>query len=264
MPLTYSKRFFCILCFERNRFLEVYLMSEPVITSDIKEKISNFRKDSLDVAGEGTIAVLSSFISDTLLGQIAPGVSSVIMAYRQKRFEKNIMKLLEQLELRYEILNAKIAELDKPASEKLKTDIFPLLFDYAANEEQLAKIELIVNGFEAIVDKRIFKQELILAYYDVLRGLRLADIQGLMDIYNFRLVDQNGEVEFTVKVDDGQKAFSRFVLNKLHQAGLIIIDVVWDDLKEENLYRAEQLKLTKFGLEFIHFIKTHRNEMPIK
>ncbi len=62
-------------------------------------------KDVLDVSVEGSVSIAGS-IAEGIFGQVAPGLTTIYFSYKQKQFEKNMIRFRDELELRQnEIVN---------------------------------------------------------------------------------------------------------------------------------------------------------------
>lgn len=248
--------------------MEMHLNKLGVITVALEsersfgEKLKRMLKDAEKTLGEGTVSIISSMISDTVVGQVAPGLYSVMLNYRQKRFENNVLRLLKELNGRIDFLERVLKGINSEVIGKIRNDIFPLVVDYAAEEQEIEKIEYITNGFESIVEKSIVNQDIILINYDVLKQLRMVDLMILKRIRGAFIKTtigvENDELkeyrEFESLLEENIE-YKQYAINKLEMLGLI--------LKEDYVYKSEEytldgLALSNFGKQFIDFCKLKR------
>ena len=216
----------------------------------IKEKI----KDSFDIALGGGASLMGGLLSDTIVGQVAPGVMTTILAYKQKRSEKRIMNALDEFKNRFNNMEAQLKDMNEDDMNFIRNKALPIMFDFIINEQQEEKVKFIVNGMENIVTYKITDEDLILNYFDVLNELRVFDIKELLDINN-----SNVEVEGSVSVSSTQinetEAVRRHIFKKLQKHDLIAINETWGEAGgEEYTIDKKRAKTSVFGGNFIKFI----------
>lgn len=74
---------FQLLCQKYN------LLYYKGVVLKVNEEIKKKLKENFDVALEGGTSLISGVLSNTLIGQVAPGIATTYLAYKQKRSEKN-------------------------------------------------------------------------------------------------------------------------------------------------------------------------------
>ncbi|MCE5286960.1 MAG: hypothetical protein LLG02_14100 [Pelosinus sp.] len=230
------------------------------VTKELVKKVDKFVTNSVEIYGEGTASFLATFVSDTLIGQAAPGFVTTALNYKLKRTEKMILSLIDHLNNRITNIENMLVHCTDTKRNTLKEEYFPLLFDYAADEKQEDKITYIVNGFESVIERSIIDQDTILTYYDILHELKISEIKTLLYIPEGIMVitfgesrekDLYAEFETIFEEKEGEKAY---IINKLVKLGLVITKKYMDDGESIN-YGLNDLKLTKFGKDFLDFFK---------
>lgn len=226
------------------------------ITEDIKKKVQEFRYDTLDVVAEGAVSIIASFVTDTVIGQVAPGICSAVMSYKQKRFEKNILKVLSELQSRQTYLDSIITTLSQDFNQTLKDHIFPMIFDYSSEVKQEDKIKFIVNGFETVIEARmVTNQEKILVYYDTLSDLSMIDLK-LLERIKIEQVSTDILYPKPVKIETEELAIERQSLNKLQRLGIVSLpNLAYDYDQNNEMYYLRDIEFTQFGIRFINFFK---------
>jgi hypothetical protein len=81
-----------------------------MITNKIKKRI----QDISEIATSSGVTFVGSFLSDSLIGQIAPGAITAIMGYRQKRFEHMILLTIDETEKRLDIFQGLVNQFSDP------------------------------------------------------------------------------------------------------------------------------------------------------
>lgn len=229
------------------------------ITEEIKNKVQEFRYDTLDVVAEGGVSIIASFVADTVFGHVAPGICSAVMSYKQKKFEKNILKVLSELQLRQIYLDSIISTLPQDKNQTLKDEIFPLTFDYSAEVKQEEKITFIVNGFETVIENQMMtNQEKILVYYDTLNDLSMIDLK-LLERIKIEQVSTDILYPKPVKIETEELAIERQSLNKLQRLGIVSLpNLVYDYDQNNEMYYLRDIEFTQFGIRFFNFFKINK------
>lgn len=140
------------------------------------KKLIRVFEDIFDVGAEGTVSLVGGLVGDTLIGQIAPGVVSTMLAYKQKRAEKNMEMFMREIKEREQILEERLANLEEKGFCTFREKYMCWAADYALDEIQQEKIAYIVNGLVNIAGHEQIQEDLVLTYYDTLKELRIADI----------------------------------------------------------------------------------------
>lgn len=81
------------------------------------------------------------------VGLISPRIGGVMVAYQQRRWERNWERYISLIVEHQDELNERLNRLEEVQREDVKKIYFPLISDYVGNEKQYEKIEFIVNGF---------------------------------------------------------------------------------------------------------------------
>ncbi len=188
----------------------------------MKKAIVGMVEDVLDVGAEGTVSIVCSMAAESLIGQVAPGVTTAVMAYKQKRFEKNIERFCQKIKDRQEEIDDRLVNLEEKHIAKFKNKYFPLVIDYVPDEPQEEKIDYLVNGLASIASCENLQEDFVLTYYDTLKDLRLADIDVLKfyyDIFCARIVLDSDRAIF----EESELSYEQYdaIRKKLVKMGLM-------------------------------------------
>lgn len=80
-------------------------MSESKFKCKLKKKI----EDVFDVGTEGAVSIIGELTGKSLFGTFAPRLTTAFFSYKQKRFEKNINKAIDELKKRETELNERLS-----------------------------------------------------------------------------------------------------------------------------------------------------------
>ena len=219
------------------------------MNKEIKEKIKN----NFEIALDGGTTLLGECLKDVLVAHIAPGVVTTYLSYKQKRTEKNIMAMLDELKNRLNIIEEHLRAMEEDEINLIKNKVFPMIFDFVIDEAQERKIKYIANGIENIIAYKITDEDLILTYFDVLSELRMIDLKELLYINNYLMA--GNEVYSSSSEFTESDAVKRQVYIKLQKYNLIIIQPIIADFEgKEMTMDRHRAKISAFGRNFLKFI----------
>jgi|LGVF01.2.fsa_nt_gb hypothetical protein len=98
------------------------------------------KKKLVETYGEPAVEVVSELLLEGVAGAIIPGFTSVVMNVKQKRYERNINRLLAELQTKFDRMSLRFDEVSE------------LIIDYISEERDEDKIEYIVNGITNLID----------------------------------------------------------------------------------------------------------------
>ncbi len=235
-------------------------------------------KDVFEVTAESTADIVSSIFLEGVVGTFAPGVTSVMLAYKQKRQEKMFELFMKATKERSQLLENRLSCLEEPAFKEFKDKYFGLVSDYVLEEVQEEKIKYITTGFINIAALSKVNEDFVLTYYDTLRELRIRDL-GVLKFY-YDLTTGATDRTFREVLEELNIEYEQYeaIRIKLERWGLLTTkrDKKEDDLYENmtniqeyldnlskgrkaNLKRLKRIEkkdsylISKFGREFIEF-----------
>lgn len=226
----------------------------------MNEKIKNRIEYTVDIGLSGGASILGGLLTDTIVGQVAPGVMTSYLSYKQKRSEKNILLALDELNKRVSNIENHLKRLNENEIEFIKHRVFPEIFDFIINEQQEEKIEFIVNGLENIIIYKLNDEDLILTYLDVLHEIRMFDIRELININNNKIESMEDTKEST-DINETEAVYKHIYL-KLQKYNLVTFPQLVDELGgDEFTISRNRLKVSVFGRNFINFINCYKNSV---
>ncbi len=264
-------------------------MGQNKLVKKIKEIIEPAEGPMLDVVSdlfvpeiaEKAVGNFASAATAEVIGEVAgsfiPGVSGMIMSYKQARFERNIEKMISELMTRMDEFNQYFESLDDEIASKVKDQFFGIMTDHAAKATQEEKIKLIVNGYINLVKDGHPKEDIVMMYYDTLDELTLLDIRVLKLYAMYIDEDRDSIVRIwsDYEIDQTQ---TNLITEKLSRLGLIedrretdynklfdnvknIMDYLQklekgtrnNKLKTTRLTTSKSNTLTSYGRRFLNF-----------
>ena len=241
----------------------------------------------IETYGEPAVEIVSELLLEGVAGAIIPGFTSVVMNVKQKRYERNINRLLAELQNKIETMSIKFDEISEERRDNFSNEFSELIIDYISEERDEEKIEFIVNGITNLIDDNRAIDNTSL-YFDALKSLRKIDILVLKQFdYNTPEYFENNFSEFLEKCSISLDEY-KFIKEKLLRSGLlistydenqkeineIIIELskflkelekgkankISNKLKSPKVKKMERIKLSKFGREFIDFFSENSEE----
>lgn len=241
----------------------------------MNEKIKDLVEGTTGVIGEiiaedvipalGTEMLKGTVIEATTgaVSAISPRIGGIMVAYKQKRWERNWERYISLIVEHQEELNQRLNKLEEEQREKVKSIYFPLVSDYVGEEKQFEKIEFIVNGFINLSAGINMQEDAILMYYDTLSQLSLLDLR-VLKLYTHQYVNKEQEDDIYKVMKDYQidPAQVLMIKEKLLRQGLLLSEN--EEKMEENINNIsefiEGLSKAKKNLKLKRINKIRRND----
>lgn len=136
------------------------------------------------VVSEGTATIIGE-----LLGSITPGVNGVMLSYKQRRFERHVLKALETVSKRIDALEMNFSLLSNEMKDKFSGLYLEWLFDNMYEEKQLDKVPYYVNGFINFMSDEA-NDNLMLFFFNTISELTQLDV----DVLNLYSIEANENI----------------------------------------------------------------------
>lgn len=207
-------------------------MGEKKFAEKIKEIIEPAHGPMLDVVSDLFIpeiveSAAENFVSSAVAGvvgevagSLVPGVSGMIMSYKQARFERNIERMISELMGRMDEFNQYFEKLDDEIAFQVRNQYFGIMSDHVADVTQEEKIKFIVNGYINLIKDGHPQEDVVMMYYDTLDELTLLDIR-VLKLYTLYINDDRDSIYNVWNdygIDDTQ---TNLIKEKLSRLGLI-------------------------------------------
>lgn len=245
---------------------------------DIRKKV----EDIFDIAAQPTVDIVSSIFLEGLAGSIVPGMTSAMLAYKQKRSERMLEKFMIETKKRIDELEEKLIQLEADQYKEFAGKYFGIITDYVIDEVQEEKIKYIVNGFVNLASMQNIKEDFVLYYYDTLKNLRLVDI-AVLKLYYSPIPQQTYKdliKEFELDYDQydaiREKLFRMGLLTTRREekeddlyANLLAIQEYLEKLTKGNkanlprfkrIEKRDSYEISRFGRNFVEFFINSEKE----
>lgn len=252
------------------------------------DRLKKMLDDAFTMGGETAANVLGEVITDGIIGQAFPGVANIVLGYRQKKFERNINLLVNELASRQNELGQQLSKQNETL-EFFRSKIFPVILDRIGDEVQERKILLLVKGIEYIIDENLTDNDeaMVISYYDVFYSLRLEEIKNLITFtpeyhkYAYLKWERQGiELDFKLFINDKdpekmkyleKEGYKKYLNHRLESFGLIdsglqktlskLVESTDEySSSEKTINTTPNPELTEFGKGFIRFFKLKYQE----
>lgn len=218
------------------------------------EKLRNNFDSALSGGLETGAAVLSQALSDALVGQVAPGIVTAYLSYKQKRTDKMIVAAITDINDRLSTLEEKLNKFSTEDWTFFKEAFLPVFLDAVADEQQEEKIALLVNGFQTVIEYRLTDIDIIILYYDIVSQLRIFDLKTFM--WFVSKTDVEAYAETSINRDDIYQSSVNHVVKKLEKLHLIGLPRLYGEMDgDEYTISRGRVKLTVLGERFIDFFR---------
>jgi hypothetical protein len=181
---------------------------------DLKKRV----EEIFEISAEPAADIASSIFLEGIAGSVVPGVTSAMLAYKQKRSERMVEEFMLETKKRLNELEDNLTKLDEERIKEFKNKYFGLVLDYVVEAKQEEKIKYIVNGFINLADMENLQEDVILIFYDILDELNILDIRVLKLYDYFSKKESYSDIIEDVGIDYEQYALIR---NKLERLELI-------------------------------------------
>ena len=171
-----------------------------------------------------------------LLGGLAPAVLGVKLSYQQKRFERNMVKMIKSVVERQAIIEQRLNQLDSEVRQKFIDGPYrDVLFDHIISENQEQKVQDNINGYINLMAVENPNDDIVFSFFATLSEMNQLDIR-ILRLYRPVFESGNDERENIMDImrDEGiDHSQLEFIGEKLHRLGML--DSKNEARRDENL-----------------------------
>ncbi len=228
------------------------------MNNNLKEKL----QDISEITIETGAPVLGDMLSNALIGQAIPGVTTAVLSYKQKKTERMLSKAIDELKVQINEINSKLKCMKKEEIMFVQESLIPIALENIEKELQEEKIKYIINGISTSISDRITDIDLMLSYYDILDKLRIIDIKILIDLYEESKKMVRTYLEDTDRsIKNEYEAAEMYIAKKLENMGLISIKKTMDEFNRwVTKPRKSAMHISKLGCYIIEFFKMNKEK----
>lgn len=239
-----------------------------------------------DIIGNEAVSAVIQTLTGGLLGAVAPAFLGVKLSYQQRRFERNMVKMLNAVVQKQDIIEQRLNQLAPDVRQKFidgpYRDVF---FDNIIAENQEQKVQDNINGYINVMGLENPNDDVIFTFFHTLSQMNELDIRILrLYLPTYEKGEEGHETFLDVmreeNIDESQYNFIR---EKLCRLGMLDskneanrdenLDMLGTTLTEliKQLYskkpkevkapklkritRSESYDITRLGRQYLAFIE---------
>lgn len=254
-------------------------------TATFLDNLPELGTAAAEIIGNEAVSTVVQTLTGGLLGAVAPGFLGVKLSFQQRRFERNMVKMLNAVAQKQDIIEQRLNQLDPEIRQKFMDGPYrDVLFDNIIAENQEQKVQDNINGYINLMGLENPNDDVIFTFFHTLSQMNELDIRVLRlyrPAYETGKEDHENfmDVMREENIDDSQYDFIR---EKLCRLGMLDskneanrdenLDVLGKTLTEliKQLYskkpkevkapklkkiaRSESYSITRLGRQYLAFI----------
>lgn len=239
-----------------------------------------------DIIGNEAVSAAIQTLTGGLLGAIAPAFLGVKLSYQQRRFERNMVKMLNAVVQKQDIIEQRLNQLDPDVRQKFIDGPYrDVLFDNIIAENQEQKVQDNINGYINVMGLENPNDDVIFTFFHTLSQMNELDIRILRLYLPTYETGKEGHETFVdvMRKENIDESQYNFIREKLCRLGMLDskneanrdenLDILGTTLTEliKQLYskkpkevkvpklkritRSESYNITRLGRQYLAFIE---------
>lgn len=239
-----------------------------------------------DIIGNEAVSAVIQTLTGGLLGAVAPAFLGVKLSYQQRRFERNMVKMLNAVVQKQDIIEQRLNQLAPDVRQKFidgpYRDVF---FDNIIAENQEQKVQDNINGYINVMGLENPNDDVIFTFFHTLSQMNELDIRILRLYLPTYEEGEEGHETFldVMREENIDESQYNFIREKLCRLGMLDskneanrdenLDMLGTTLTEliKQLYskkpkevkapklkritRSESYDITRLGRQYLAFIE---------
>lgn len=254
-------------------------------TALVFENLPEFGAEVAGIIGNEAIGSTIQTLTGGLLGAVAPSLLGIKLSFQQKRFERNMIKMVTSLREKQEIIEQRMNQLNPEVQQKFISGSYrDVLLDNIISENQEQKVQDNINGYINLMGVENPNDDIVFTFFHTLSQMNELDIRILRlyrPTYEMAEDSQESFVDVLRDEDIDQSQYD-FIRGKLCRLGMLDsknqekrdenLDVLGEKLTEliKQLYakkpkevkvpkikrisRSESYRITRLGRQYLTFI----------
>ena len=133
-----------------------------------------------DIIGNEAVSAAIQTLTGGLLGAVAPAFLGVKLSYQQRRFERNMVKMLSAVVQKQDIIEQRLNQLAPDVRQKFIDGPYrDVLFDNIIAENQEQKVQDNINGYINVMGLENPNDDVIFTFFHTLSQMNELDIRIL-------------------------------------------------------------------------------------
>lgn len=253
--------------------------------STVLEKLPELGVEVAQIIGNEAVGTTIQTLAGGVLGAVAPAFLGVKLSFQQKRFERNMIKMVSTIKQKQEIIEQRLDLLEPEVRQKFIDGPYrDVLLDNIISENQEQKVQDNINGYVNLMGVERLNDDVVFTFFHTLSQMNELDIR-ILRLYRptYELGEEVQETFMDVMNEEGiDQSQYNFIREKLCRLGMLDskneerrdenLDILGKTLTEliKQLYakkpkevkapklkripRTESYKITRLGLQYLSFI----------
>lgn len=234
---------------------DVAKSSLEVGASVVLENLPALGAEVTKIIGNDAISTVVQALTGGVLGAVAPAFLGIRLSYQQKRLERNLLKMIDTIQQKQEIIEQRLNKLDPDVSNKfIEGSYRDILLDNIISENQEEKIRDNINGFINLMAVENPNDDIVFTFFNTLSQMNQLDIR-VLNLYRpiWECKSNNRENFLNVmKDEDIDDLQYNFIRQKLCRLGML-------DSKNEEIRNHN---IDELGNTLTEFIKQTYSKKP--
>ena len=254
-------------------------------TSLVIENLPEFGAEVAGIIGNEAIGAAVQTLTGGLLGAVAPPLLGVKLSFQQKRFERNMIKIVTSLCEKQEIIEQRLNQLNPEVQQKFISGPYrDVLLDNIVSENQEQKVQDNINGYINLMGIENPNDDIVFTFFHTLSQMNELDIR-ILRLYRptYEMSEEEQEsFQDVMRDEDIDQSQYNFIREKLCRLGMLYskntekrdenLDVLGEKLTElikqlhskkpkevkapklKRITRSESYRITRLGRQYLTFI----------
>lgn len=254
-------------------------------TSLVIENLPEFGAEVAGIIGNEAIGATVQTLTGGLLGAVAPSLLGVKLSFQQKRFERNMIKMVTSLREKQEIIEQRMNQLNPEVQQKFIYGPYrDVLLDNIISENQEQKVQDNINGYINLMGIENPNDDIVFTFFHTLSQMNELDIR-ILRLYRptYEMSEEEQEsFQDVMRDEDIDQSQYNFIREKLCRLGMLYskntekrdenLDILGEKLTElikqlhskkpkevkapklKRITRSESYRITRLGRQYLTFI----------
>lgn len=254
-------------------------------TSLVIENLPEFGAEVAGIIGNEAIGATVQTLTGGLLGAVAPSLLGVKLSFQQKRFERNMIKMVTSLREKQEIIEQRMNQLNPEVQQKFISGPYrDVLLDNIVSENQEQKVQDNINGYINLMGIENPNDDIVFTFFHTLSQMNELDIR-ILRLYRptYEMSEEEQEsFQDVMRDEDIDQSQYNFIREKLCRLGMLYskntekrdenLDILGEKLIElikqlhskkpkevkapklKRITRSESYRITRLGRQYLTFI----------
>lgn len=204
--------------------------------STVLENLPELGVEVAQIIGNEAVGTTIQTLAGGVLGAVAPAFLGVKLSFQQKRFERNMIKMVNTIKQKQEIIEQRLDLLEPEVRQKFIDGPYrDVLLDNIISENQEQKVQDNINGYVNLMGVENLNDDVVFTFFHTLSQMNELDIR-ILRLYRptYELGEEVQETFMDVMNKEGiDQSQYNFIREKLCRLGML--DSKNEERRDENL-----------------------------